>query len=364
MRLERPRISTLAYAGVALAAWGMAASWLGGIVSWFGLEIAMAFIAILLAFALEPLVATVQRRLRIPRPYAAGAVFVALAIVIGAIGIALLGLLVGSAGDFVADLPGLRARLPELLARPTAALGRLGARIDLVDLAGAGLDGLTVNASALAGSLREMALGGLGVALEAALTITLAAFISADAPAIRGALLRSLPERSRALVERALGHLARAFRGFLWGQATLGAIYGLAVLALAALAGLPWSFLLAGASGVAMAIPVVGPALAPLPVIGAAILTNAPALPLLVGGLIVVTLLILNLVQPRLMAGAVGIHPGLVIVSVLVGGRLAGPFGAIFSLPIAAALVGLIEEIRHERARSETPEDGPGELAV
>ncbi len=46
----------------------------------------------------------------------------------------------------------------------------------------------------------------------------------------------------------------------------------------------------------------------------------------------------MNILQPRLMAGAVGIHPIVVLGSVVVGSKLAGIPGAIFGIPIAAVL--------------------------
>jgi hypothetical protein len=43
-----------------------------------------------------------------------------------------------------------------------------------------------------------------------------------------------------------------------------------------------------------------------------------------------------NVVTPRVMSKAVGIHPVVVLVSVLVGIKVAGIAGAIFALPFAA----------------------------
>jgi predicted PurR-regulated permease PerM len=47
---------------------------------------------------------------------------------------------------------------------------------------------------------------------------------------------------------------------------------------------------------------------------------------------------IMNMVQPRLMAEAVGIPPIVVFASVLIGSKVAGIAGAIFGLPIAAVI--------------------------
>jgi predicted PurR-regulated permease PerM len=49
-------------------------------------------------------------------------------------------------------------------------------------------------------------------------------------------------------------------------------------------------------------------------------------------------MIVMNVLQPRIMQGAVGIHPIVVLGSVLIGSRIAGIPGAIFGIPIAAVV--------------------------
>jgi hypothetical protein len=67
---------------------------------------------------------------------------------------------------------------------------------------------------------------------------------------------------------------------------------------------------------------------------------NGPVLPvaILMGVAWFVTM---NILQPRLMAGSVGIHPIIVLGSVVVGAKIAGIAGAIFGIPIAAVISAL-----------------------
>jgi hypothetical protein len=94
----------------------------------------------------------------------------------------------------------------------------------------------------------------------------------------------------------------------------------------------------ATSSGVLQAIPFFGPFVswAP-PVLAALLFKPEAALPTL----IVMTIgwfVLMNVVQPRLMAEAVGLHPVVVLGSVLVGGKVAGIPGAIFGVPAAAVI--------------------------
>ena len=68
----------------------------------------------------------------------------------------------------------------------------------------------------------------------------------------------------------------------------------------------------------------------------AAVITVAAAL---VPALVIMGIgwmIVMNVLQPRIMQGAVGIHPIVVLGSVLIGSKIAGIPGAIFGIPIAA----------------------------
>jgi predicted PurR-regulated permease PerM len=86
-----------------------------------------------------------------------------------------------------------------------------------------------------------------------------------------------------------------------------------------------------------MAIPFFGPFVAWAPPVVVAFLTQSnPLLAFILMG--IGWLLVMNLLQPRLMQEAVGIHPIVVLGSVLIGAKIAGIAGAIFGIPIAAVL--------------------------
>jgi hypothetical protein len=85
-----------------------------------------------------------------------------------------------------------------------------------------------------------------------------------------------------------------------------------------------------------MLIPFFGPPLALLPpIIGAVLFAGDVALPVTLILFLVQTVLV-NWLQPRLMRGALGLHPILVLVGLLLGAQLAGVWGALFGIPIIA----------------------------
>ncbi len=90
-----------------------------------------------------------------------------------------------------------------------------------------------------------------------------------------------------------------------------------------------------------MAIPFFGPFVSWAPPVIVAVFTDPglilPTLVIMMIGWFVV----MNILQPRLMAGAVGLHPIVVLASVIIGAKVAGVAGAIFGIPIAAVLSSL-----------------------
>jgi predicted PurR-regulated permease PerM len=148
--------------------------------------------------------------------------------------------------------------------------------------------------------------------------------------------------------------VARSFGGFLRGQALMGAVYFAVALLTNLLLGLPLAPLTSTASGLLQAIPFFGPFVSWAPPILVALIFRPdallPAAVLMMAG----WFLVMNVLQPRLMQESVGIHPIVVLGSVLVGSRLAGIPGAIFGIPIAAVASAFFFHFLHRSSGDRT----------
>ena len=306
----------------------------------FGDVILVFFLAWLLAFILSPVVAALTRLVPIlPR---VGAVVLVYATLVGAIVLVVVlvaGALAQSIGDFIASVPSLRDDLPQLLAPWQDRLDQLGLKqVDLVAQASAFVDNLAGYAVQLAGPVQQLAVASLGALGNLLIVLILSLYMVVDRDAILSFLFRLVPpsgkEEAR-LLERSV---ARSFGGFLRGQAILGVVFAAVAALTSSVLGLPYLAVSTAAAGVLMAIPFFGPfvAWAP-PVIVALLVPGDHALPAFVL-MAIGWLVVMNALQPRLMQEAVGIHPIVVLGSVLVGSKVAGVTGAIFGIPIAAVL--------------------------
>ena len=132
--------------------------------------------------------------------------------------------------------------------------------------------------------------------------------------------------------------VASSFGGFMRGQAIQALVLGSVAAAGSLLLDIDYMPLTTALVVFFQFIPFFGPFVSWAPPVVAAILTQPDAIiPILIimwSGWFVT----MNFIQPRVMSSAVGIHPVVVLLSVLIGLRLQGVIGAIFAIPVAAVI--------------------------
>ncbi|MFL5749060.1 MAG: AI-2E family transporter [Chloroflexota bacterium] len=305
----------------------------------FGDTILIFFLAWLLAFILSPIVTRLTNAIPVlPRVVATILVYAALFAAIVLVVVALAGALATSIAEFIQSVPTLRQQLPALLASWQESLRSLGLQVNLVASADDVLNGVATYAAQLVGPVQQLAVASLGAMGTLVLVLILSLYMVVDGDQISTFLFTLVP-KSRQLEARLLERsVSRSFGGFLRGQAILGVVYAAVAVVTSAVLHLDYVGVTAALSGLLMAIPFFGPFVAWAPPVVVAFLTQpGAALPtfILMG---IGWLIVMNVLQPRLMQEAVGIHPIVVLGSVLIGAKIAGVAGAIFGIPIAAVL--------------------------
>ena len=312
------------------------------------------FLAWLLAFVVSPLVDGTAERLKIGRGKAVGLVY-------GCVALIFVGFVVVAASIGVSEATNLVGRTDEGTATISASLASLqrqfGISTNEIDLAALFRQGearvlpdikATVGAQsgAIAGTVASI-VGTLAIIL------VLSIFIVSDASGLQAKWRRVMPNRFETQLDLFDRSVGRAFRGFLWSQVVLIAIQIVLTVLVGLVFGLPYLFLLCLFAALCMPIPFVGPGLALLPpiLIAAAFVPGAFIPVALV--LFVVQAIIMNLVVPRLMKKTSGVHPVVTILSVLVGAQIAGIWGALFGLPVAAVISILANYVINQQAVQE-----------
>jgi len=138
----------------------------------------------------------------------------------------------------------------------------------------------------------------------------------------------------------------------LWmqGQLLSSALMALLVYLSLLIIGVPHALLLAVLAGVFELIPLVGATLAAIPTIFIAYTWGGMSIALIVAGLyIVIQQLEGHLIYPLVVKKMVGIPPIISIVSLVIGGTLAGFLGVLISVPVAAALMEFISDFEERK---------------
>lgn len=308
---------------------------LANVLLYFGDILLVFFLAWLLAFVLSPVAGALERATPgLPRGLAVLLTYGLLLVALVLIGVYAAQSLANSSAALIANAPVLQRRLLDLIQSNQGSLAQFGIRIDVA----AQVQTILHDLPSAAAPVSSFALAGLGFLGNLLIILILSLYMVLDRDRILAFGIRLVPpqygEEFR-LFERTV---SRSFGGFLRGQAIMGVLYGALAGMVGMAFGLQYTPLVAAATGILQAIPFFGPFVSWAPPLLVAVLTKpgavVPAFIVMAAGWMVV----MNVVQPRLMAGAVGIHPLVVLASVLIGGRMAGVAGAIFGIPIAAVL--------------------------
>lgn len=325
----------LATLTVALVFAGLAAD----VVLYFSDIILILVMAWLFAFVLSPIVGSIKRYLpAAPRSLVVVTVYAVLFLILSAVVVVLANELAVSIVNFTDELPTLQERLPEILGQWQQRLAGIGLQVDLVLVANDALDRVAESSGEILPVLQDVALASLNTLGNLMFMIFLSLFIVIDKDRLLGFINQITPPRFAAEVRLFQTSVASSFGGFIRGQAIQGLVFGAIALAGSVALGIDFVPLTTALVAIFQMIPFFGPFLSWAPPVVAAILTQPDAI-------IPITLVMaagwfvtMNIVQPRVMASSVGIHPVVVLISVLIGLRIQGVVGAIFAIPVAAVI--------------------------
>ena len=310
-----------------------------GVALWLFLQlqnlIMLLLISLFLALALEPAVNWLHRR-RWPRGPATGTVMLVV-LTLALVFFSLLGsMLIGQVLAFVSEIPSMvRAALNwvnttfDTSYSPTTLLNEISSVSGLIEQYATGIANNVWGAGTT-----------VLVLLFNALAIALFTFyLCADGPRFRRVICSVLPPRTQREVLRAWEIAVAKTGGYLYSRALLALICGAAHYVVLVLLDIPFAFALALWIGVlSQFIPTVGTYIGgAVPVLVALVEGLWPAIWVLV--FVIVYQQFENyLLQPRITAKTLDMHPAVAFGAVLAGVAVLGAPGALLALPIGASL--------------------------
>ncbi len=315
-------------------------------VAWVAIQasgvLLLVFLSVLLASGLEPLIDALRARLPTGRLGTILLVYGAFLAVVLLLGILVIPEAVSQAQRIARSLPDVLDRTHDwaVAVRPAP----------LSEVATALVDEATV-------ALANTAPTDPNVVVSASLTVAEALVATATVLSIvifwliervrlQRYALAFLPGDRRAGARDAWNEIEDRLGMWVRGQLILMSTVGVATGITYTLLGLPAALALAIVAALCEAIPIIGPLLGAIPALLVAI-TVSPQLALAVAIVYVVIQLVEgNVLVPLVMRNTIGLSPFLVVVSLLIGGAVAGLVGALIAVPVAASLEVVLERVQ------------------
>jgi len=142
------------------------------------------------------------------------------------------------------------------------------------------------------------------------------------------------------------GRLNKNFRQYIRTQTIDGIILGTLATILLLILGSPYALTLGIMLAVVNYIPYFGSIFGSIAAVIVVAFTQGLTMGLIAtGALLIIQQIDANIIQPKLMSGSFALSPLLVIISISIGGALAGIFGMIAAIPIVAVLKDILENI-------------------
>jgi predicted PurR-regulated permease PerM len=149
-------------------------------------------------------------------------------------------------------------------------------------------------------------------------------------------LVQSRPQRE--LLQGVLSDLNQMLAHFIRAQLTLAALTLVTYSAMLGILRMPYALVLGTLGGLLEFIPVVGPLVAAVIIIGVSLLVSYPHWLALIIFLGVWRLIQDYVTSPRIMGHSMELHPLAAIFGVMAGGEVAGILGIFLSIPVMASL--------------------------
>jgi predicted PurR-regulated permease PerM len=168
----------------------------------------------------------------------------------------------------------------------------------------------------------------------------------------KGLLL--VPRAHRATAQSVVSDITTLFGKYVRGLVSVCTLNALATAFVLTLFHLPYALVLGLIAGILYAVPYIGPVLNVFLIGLLALVTTTPGktLGIVISIVLLHQVLFDQVITPRVLGRQVGLHPILAIIALMSGSALAGPFGMLIAVPLAATVqiivLHLVPKLGHE----------------
>lgn len=305
--------------------------------------VALVFIAWVISSAFFPAVDWFHRQLKIPRPLALAALYLA-------IGGGVLVMLLLFWPVVVSQFKQLALIFPDYIHQ----FNQWWLSFTNTASPLPGIDQLS-QAQGLAGNLLSTIFGVFNTVLSLLLVMVMTFYFTASENSVRRSLTAILPEKYATYATQLLSKIQHRLGLWLRGQLILCILVGCLVFIGLIILGVKYALLLAIMAGLLEIVPFVGPVISGAV---AALLTLSISHSLIATLLVIILYIVVqqlenNLITPKILGGAININPLWVIIAILIGAKVGGVVGALIAVPVVAVIAEVVKGVWDNREREQ-----------
>lgn len=310
--------------------------------------------AIVIASAIEPLT---QWFIRYKIPRVIAVIFIYLALIV-----TLLGILYFFLPPLLEDISGLLATVPQYIESITSQRALEGGLLSSQPLVGELSQGLSLSEvitnlratlSGVSGGFFQTITLVFGGLFSFILIAVISFYLAVQEKGIENFLRIITPLRHEKYIVSLWKRSQRKIGLWMQGQLLLGLIVGVLVYLGLTILGVKYALFLAVLAAVFELIPLFGPILSAIPAVILGLLDSVTLGFMVLGLYIIIQQFENHLIYPLVVRKVVGVSPIVVIISLVVGAKLAGFLGLLLAVPVAAALMEFADDIQKDKLEEE-----------
>ncbi len=205
---------------------------------------------------------------------------------------------------------------------------------------------------ALVSRVSEMAMSTMTWSVYSVSISVVSFYLLLDGHRMNRSVISLFPRSYELALQDLVRDIDRSLQSFFKGQVVLGLPFGVVMLAVYVVLGVQYALLLSVFLALCEILPVIGPPIGFAPAL-VAVAVHGSVLP----GERVLQMLILtaifmilqqvkdSVVGPRYIGNVIGLHPILIFIAIMIGGRIDGMLGIILSIPAACAINVLVSHL-------------------
>jgi predicted PurR-regulated permease PerM len=306
-------------------------------------------ISAFIAIGLDPLVRALQRR-GLNRGWSVAIVFLGLIAVVGGFLGAVLPGLVSQSTELASQLPEQVESL-----RKSQWLQRLDQDYGVITNASEQLRTRLSDSNALVSLFGGLLGAGKAVIsgfFSVITVLVLTLYFLASLRSIADAGYRLVPASRRERVRLLGDEIIRRIGGYVAGQVSIASLNGLLTFVLVSILDVPYGLVLAIVVGILGLIPLVGATIGAVIVVVVALFQSAQIAIIIAIYYVIYQQVENYVIAPRIMSRTVAVPGAVAVIAALAGAALLGVLGALLAIPVAAAILLLVQEVlipRQER---------------